>query len=113
MKLSTATAVVAASLPQHTNRAETTQLTAIPPVYIYWYVCVFFTLNRSFYPSTSSATSIRADLSILEEIPWYKLCGHKATPQIDYVATYAVSTAVGNAMPCHRTRYDRHDTHNL
>ena len=31
-------------------------------------VCVFFTLNRSFYPSTSSTTSVRADSSILEEI---------------------------------------------
>ena len=31
-------------------------------------VCVFFTLNRYFYPSTSSATSVRADSSILEEI---------------------------------------------
>ena len=32
------------------------------------YVCVFFTLNRSFYPSTSSTTSVRADSPILEEI---------------------------------------------
>ena len=31
-------------------------------------VCVFFTLNRYFYPSTSSTTSIRTDSSILEEI---------------------------------------------
>ena len=32
-------------------------------------VCVFFTLNRSFYRSTSSTTSVRADSSVLEEIP--------------------------------------------
>ena len=31
-------------------------------------VCVLLTLNRSFYPSTSSTTSARADSSILEEI---------------------------------------------
>ena len=31
-------------------------------------VCMFFTLNRSFYPSTSSTISVRADSSILEEI---------------------------------------------
>ena len=46
-------------------------------------VCVcfvmFFTLNRSFYPSTSNTTSVRADCSILEQR--YKLCGHKTTPQ--------------------------------
>ena len=30
--------------------------------------CVFFTLNRSFYPSTSCTTGVRADSSILEEI---------------------------------------------
>ena len=35
-------------------------------------VCVFFTLNTSFYPSTSRTTSVRADCSILEEtqVPW-------------------------------------------
>ena len=31
-------------------------------------VCVFFILNHSFYPSTSSTTSVHADSSILEEI---------------------------------------------
>ena len=40
------------------------------PYYVYtifrYLVCVFFTLNRSFYPSTSSKTSVRADSSILE-----------------------------------------------
>ena len=31
-----------------------------------WYLCVFFALNRSFYPSTSRTTSVRAaDSSIL------------------------------------------------
>ena len=28
-------------------------------------VCVFFTLNRSFYPSTSNTSSVRADSSTL------------------------------------------------
>ena len=31
-------------------------------------VCVLFTLNRSFCPSTSCTTSVRAESSILEEI---------------------------------------------
>ena len=79
-----------------------------------WYhtncVCVFFTLKYSFYPSTSSTTSARADYSILEEILLY---GHKTTSQRYYVATYAVSTAVGNTMPCHYTGYDRHAIHIL
>ena len=76
--------------------------------YIYWYV-VFFTFNRSFYLSTSSKTRIRADSSILKKR--YKLCGHKDTRQRYYVATHAVSTVVGNAMPCHQivNRYDGHD----
>ena len=30
-------------------------------------ICVFFPLNRSFYPSTSSTTRVRADSSIVEE----------------------------------------------
>ena len=57
------------------------------------------------------------------QCPRYMFCGHKATPQRYYVATYryAVSTAVGNAMPCHHTtllysinsRYDRHNKHIL
>ena len=43
-------------------------------------LCVFFTLNRSFYPSTSNTTSVRAESSILQKR--YKLCGHKATPYL-------------------------------
>ena len=45
-------------------------------------VCLFFTLNRFFYPSVSSATSLRADASILERC---KLFGHKTTKQRYYV----------------------------
>ena len=73
-------------------------------------MCVF-TLNRYFYLSTSSATSVRADSSVLEEIQ--ALCAHKATPQRYYVATYLVcpkhSSGQCNAMSHHHTRYDRHD----
>ena len=80
---------------------------------------VFFTLNRSFYPSTSSTTIVRADSSILEERsqsyateillslsfiftnpPEDEKKEKKATYQVPGTR-YAVSTAVGNAMPCH------------
>ena len=75
----------------------------------YCFVCVFFTLNRSFYPSASSTTSVRADSSILEEIQVMWSQGYATE-----IATYAISTAVGNAMPCHHTGYDRqHDIHIL
>ena len=50
---------------------------------------------------------------ILQSWKRYKLCGHKTTLQRYYVATYrvlgtryAVSTAVGNAMPCHHNIVD-------
>ena len=57
---------------------------------------------RYLYPPTSSIISARADSSILER---YKLFGHKPAPQRYYVATCAVvSTAVGNAKPCHQKR---------
>ena len=44
----------------------------------------------SFYPSTSSTTSVRADSLILlnRTEKRYKFCGYKATPQRYYVATY-------------------------
>ena len=38
-------------------------------------MCVFFTSNRSFYPSPSSTPSVRADSSSQR----YKLCRHKTT----------------------------------
>ena len=44
-------------------------------------LCVLFTFNRSFYPSTSSTTSVRTDSSILDR---YKFCSHKTTAQINY-----------------------------
>ena len=73
-----------------------------------YYVCVVFTLNRFFFPSTSSTTSVRADFSILEEIQILRC----HVPGI----WYAVSR-VGNAMPCRHTdnRYDIlvHDVHIL
>ena len=68
-------------------------------------VCVFSMLDRSFYLSTFSTTSIRADSSVLERS---KFCAHKPTPQRYYVATYAVRT-VGNALSCHQTGYDSYD----
>ena len=59
--------------------------------------CVCFTCNRSFYPSTSSTTSVCAGSSILErylvEVMWsqnYATILHR----------YALSR-VNNAMPCH------------
>ena len=45
-------------------------------------VCVFFTINRSFSPSTSSTTSVRADSSILEDIQvimWSQKLRHRGT----------------------------------
>ena len=53
------------------------------------WVCVFFTSNRSFYPSASSTTNVRADSSILEEIQgmWSQ---SYATEILQYVAAYEV-----------------------
>ena len=50
-------------------------------------MCVFFTLNRCFYPSTSSTTSARTDSSILER---YELFVHNTTPQRYYIVTFQV-----------------------
>ena len=72
-------------------------------------VCVFFTLNRSLYPSTSSTTRVRADSPILQEIQVLR----SRTYATGIHVTCAVSTAVGNAKPCHHTTCDRHDIHNL
>ena len=57
---------------------RTGYVTTTPRDYKYMCMCVFFTLERSFYPSTSSTTSVRADSPILliEEIP-----GTSATTQ--------------------------------
>ena len=77
-------------------------------------MCVFFTLNRSFYPSTSSTTSVRADSSILlliEEIQVLWSQSYAIEILRCHVPGYAVSTAVSNVMPCHHSRYDRHDIH--
>ena len=43
---------------------------------------VFFTLDRSFYPLTSSTASVRANSAILER---YKFCGHETTLQKYYI----------------------------
>ena len=51
-------------------------------LYTWVYMWMFFTLNRSFYPSTSSTTSVRADSSILDRDTFY---GHKTTPKRYYV----------------------------
>jgi len=68
--------------------------------------CVFFTFNRSFYPSTSSTTSVRADSSILER---YKLCGHKTTPQILHCCLVcSKQSRQCNAMSLYWIRQARH-----
>ena len=73
-------------------------------------VCVLFTWNRPFYPSTSSTISVRTDSSSLER---YKFCGHKTRPQRYYSSTFlrtaSTVSRADNAMPCHRTGYDGHD----
>ena len=66
-------------------------------------LCIFFTLNRSFYPSTSRTPIVSADFFLLER---YKLCGHKTTTEI--LHRNAVSR-IDNAMTRHRTGYDRCD----
>ena len=72
---------------------------------------VLFTLNCSFYPSTSSSTiSVRAYFSILERRN--ELCGHKTTPQRYCVATYPISTG-DNAMYLILLGYDRRGIHIL
>ena len=40
-----------------------------------------------------------------------KLCGHQTTAQRYYIVSYDAVKRVGNAEPCHRTGYDRQDTH--
>ena len=70
-------------------------------------VCVLHVLSTRRHPAQP------VSVPILEPKKRYKFCGHKATPQRYYVATYAVSTAVGNAKPCHHPGYDRHDIHIL
>jgi len=75
-----------ASSPQPLHRSFAPSVVVVVVV-----VVVFFTLNRSFYASTSSATSVRADSLNLEI---FKFCGHKATPQRYYVATYVMQCHV-------------------
>ena len=54
---------------------------------------VFFTLNRSFYLSTSSTPSVRAHSSSWRD----KFCGHKAT--IQAATLYQVDSS--STMQCH------------
>ena len=77
-------------------------------------VCVFFTLNRPFCPSTSGTTSVRADSSILEEIRVMLSQSYATVAEISTLprTRHAVNT-MGNAMPCHCTGYDRHGIHIL
>ena len=58
-------------------------------------LCVFFTSNPSFHPSTSSSPSVRADCSSQSDTR--KLCGHKPTTQRYH-----------SVMNCHRTGNDRY-----
>ena len=77
-------------------------------------VCVCLHIKQFFYPSTSSTTNVRADCSILEDTS-HVVTKLRHRQQRYFVAPYAVSTAVGNAMPCHHTinKYDRHNIHIL
>ena len=75
-------------------------------------VCSLFTFNRSFYPSTSSTTIDRYDSSILEEIQVLWSQSYATEILRCHVCSKSCS-AVENAMPCHDTRYDRHDIDNL
>ena len=54
-----------------------------PTMCVFVYVCVFFTLHRYFYPSTSSTTGVRADSSSLERHPvqvmWSTKLRHRYT----------------------------------
>ena len=80
---------------------------------VFKYVCVFFTLNRSFYPSTYSTTSGRADSSILEEIQvlwsqsyaveilrchvpgtWYQVCSKHCCGQCNPMSSWPVAPVV-------------------
>ena len=65
---------------------------------------VLVRLNRSFYPSTSSTISVRANSSILES----SVAEKSYATEILLIHCSAVSR-VENAMPCHDTGHDRHD----
>ena len=52
-------------------------------------MCVFLTLNHSFYSSTSSTPSVRADIYLRETYTSY---GHKTTTQI--AAIYIIPTHI-------------------
>ena len=66
---------------------------------------VFFTLSRSFYPSISSTTSIRADSSILEDIQVIYVVT-KLRHRDTTVSCCAVSKSRQCNGMCHRTGYD-------
>ena len=60
-------AVVTGAIPPSPRHVPLVFVAPFSPTFGFNRVCVFgfFTLNRSFYPSTSSTTSVRADSSIL------------------------------------------------
>ena len=49
--------------------------------------CVFFTLNRSLYPSTSSTTSVRALSTILERLEIQALWSQNYATEIPHVCS--------------------------
>ena len=66
-------------------------------------VCVFFTLNRPFYPSASTTPRVRADSSPGEiQALWSE------NHDTEILHCNAVSS-VDNEMTCHFTGYDRYD----
>ena len=70
-------------------------------------LCVFFTLNRSFYPSTAHPVSV----PILPPTREIQALWSQNHDDRDLLLCSAVSK-VDSAMTCHRTGYDRYDIHN-
>ena len=66
-------------------------------------MCVFFTFNRSFYPSKSSTISARADSSILEETSSLVTKLRHRDNTLARTSYTEITAAVGNAMSCHHT----------
>ena len=73
-------------------------------------VCVLH--NKPFFlPVDIQTTCARAYSSTLEDI---QVMWSQSYPTAVILRCHvSVSPAVGNAVPCHHTRYDRHDIHNL
>ena len=72
-------------------------------------LCVFFALNRSFYPSTSSTPSVRADSSFHQkETERYKAMCSETTTHVEIQHCNAASRS-RQCDDLHGTEYDRYD----